>query len=174
MTPAGLPNKYVRLVYCLGYGETSLVEGDAGHNRGTPQFWKILSVAADMQRDRVLKRGEKNNLKRINNKNEVLKKLKRSGIWLQDASIVALYHKGAKPDQNVRETIISKCWKNYILPQIQAERQPRVIVVGDGIYQTLMRQQHHEVITGRIRQPQGCRKEGQFELNSGDSEECSD
>jgi hypothetical protein len=159
-----LPNKYVRLVYCLGYGEKSLVDGKLTHNRGTPQFWKILSTCADAPKKKVLKTGEPEDTLRIRNKVEVLKKLRRSGVWLQDASIVALYRKGVKPTTGLREKIISECWTRYILPQIRSEKpQPRVIVIGEHVYRILSRQTQSEVITGWIRQPQGCRRKGQFD-----------
>jgi hypothetical protein len=48
-----LPKNYVRLVYCLGYGEGKLVEGTISGNRGTPQFWKILSKCAGIPNDKV-------------------------------------------------------------------------------------------------------------------------
>ena len=39
---AGIPKTYVRLVYCLGYGENNFVGWPVDGNRGTPQFWKIF------------------------------------------------------------------------------------------------------------------------------------
>ncbi len=159
-----LPKKYVRLVYCLGYGENSLVDGKLTHNRGTPQFWKILSSCADAPTKKVLKTSEPDDKLRIRNKFEVLKKLRQSGVWLQDASIVALYRKGAKPTTKVRENIISECWTHYVLPQIKSEKpRPRVVVIGEHVYQILSRQTDNDVITGCIRQPQGCRRKGQFD-----------
>jgi len=158
-----LPRKYVRLVYCLGYGERSLVEGKPSHNRGTPQFWKILSTCAGVSKNKVLKRSEPDDSLRIRNKSEVLNQLQQSGIWLQDASIVALYRNGLKPPKRVREAIISECWAHYIFPQIREEDPHDVIVIGEHVYQILKRQPHGEVITDWIRQPQGCRRKGLFD-----------
>ena len=42
--PANIPLEFVRLVYCLGYGENGLLDGTAtGRNTGTPQFWQIFA-----------------------------------------------------------------------------------------------------------------------------------
>ena len=42
--PADLPRGFVRLVYCLGYGENRLLSRsiESPANSGTPQFWKIF------------------------------------------------------------------------------------------------------------------------------------
>src|SRR5689334_5087550 len=38
------PRSFVRLVYCLGYGETQLLKGVPAHfnNPGTPRYWDIF------------------------------------------------------------------------------------------------------------------------------------
>ncbi|MDQ6666242.1 MAG: hypothetical protein M3Z23_17830, partial [Acidobacteriota bacterium] len=41
--PIDIPRGFVRLVYCLGYGESHLLdEPIEARNSGTPQFWKIF------------------------------------------------------------------------------------------------------------------------------------
>lgn len=157
-----LPKTYVRLVYCLGYGEGKLVEGSISHNRGTPQFWKILSKCPGIPNDKVLKKSEPNDTSRIQNKIKVLGKLEESAVWLQDASIVALYRKGVKPPIELTERIISECWRHYILPQIRMEKPRRVIVIGEHVHQILTRQPHNDVKMDWIKQPQGCRVPGEF------------
>lgn len=42
----GLPSQYVRLVYCLGYGESALCEPSPAKNTGTWQYWNILGQVA--------------------------------------------------------------------------------------------------------------------------------
>jgi hypothetical protein len=44
---AAAPTPFVRLVYCLGYGERDLVQGRVQPNFGTPQFWKLLAAGVD-------------------------------------------------------------------------------------------------------------------------------
>ena len=36
------PTGFVRLVYCVGYGEPELVDGPFFDPLGTPQYWKLL------------------------------------------------------------------------------------------------------------------------------------
>src|SRR5271166_1129220 len=40
--PKGVPRGFVRLVYCLGYGENELLDERIAKNSGTAQFWKIF------------------------------------------------------------------------------------------------------------------------------------
>ena len=41
-----LPDRYVRLIYCLGYGESSICSRPPESNGGTPQFWNIFGQVA--------------------------------------------------------------------------------------------------------------------------------
>ena len=43
--PAGIPTGFVRLVYCLGYGENDILDRRISEppNTGTPQFWRIFA-----------------------------------------------------------------------------------------------------------------------------------
>ena len=41
---SGYPKKYVRFVYCLGYGENELLNKPVPKNSGTPEFWKIFYI----------------------------------------------------------------------------------------------------------------------------------
>ncbi len=41
-----LPNRYVRLIYCLGYGATEICSAVPQSNAGTPQFWNIFGQIA--------------------------------------------------------------------------------------------------------------------------------
>src|SRR5689334_21098888 len=41
------PADYVRLIYCLGYGESHLLTPfPSGNNPGTPQFWNVFGRVA--------------------------------------------------------------------------------------------------------------------------------
>ena len=104
----GCPAEYVKLVYCLGYGEKDLV--NVPNNRGTPQFWKIfvscLNQNIDSEGKKILLSQTTEFLQRIRNKISVLEQLKEKGIWLVDASIVALYN-------DTRKTRSRHDGKNY-------------------------------------------------------------
>ena len=162
-TRAVPPAPFVRLVYCLAYGEKSLLRATVENNRGTWQFWKILRECTDKPNARILKKEEPNDRLRIQYKIEVLTTLRSSGVWLQDASIVALYRKGTKPSKRVREQIVSQCWGDYILPTINHDRPQTVVAIGEHVFQILKRQSSGDVISDYIKQPQGCRKKGEFD-----------
>lgn len=133
------PPRFVRFVYCLGYGENGLLKAvrTDRKNTGTPQYWKIFSsCVAENERNlgfsRVLKTGTPSLLLRLQNKVEVLRKMKRRGIWLLDASIVGLYGSGKK-NPTIIERIIEICWKNYVANIIQETSPRHTIVIGEGV-----------------------------------------
>ena len=129
------PTNYVRLVYCLGYGEDSLIQVKG--NSGTPQFWKIFASCVNQnfrsQQEKILKTKTPNFYQRMNNKISLLEKLKEKGIWLVDASIVALYKDSIKPSEDIMEEIIQICWKQHISKIIQETSPQKIIVIGKGV-----------------------------------------
>lgn len=136
-TIANYPFRFVRFVYCLGYGENELLTKRTGRkNTGTPQYWKIFSsCVAENENDlgfrRVLKTGTSFVL-RLRNKVDVLRKMKERGIWLLDASIVGLYGSGKK-NQTVTERIVKICWQNHIANMILEFSPKHAIVIGEGV-----------------------------------------
>jgi hypothetical protein len=76
--PQNAPLRFVKLVYCLGYGEPDILDarGMIDNNRGTPAYWKLFGDWIGFYPDR---RG-------IEWKLEVLNRMKEKGIWLLDAS----------------------------------------------------------------------------------------
>jgi len=78
---SGAPDQYVRLIYCLGYGEPALLtESPKCPNRGTPYFWQLFAQCAGMGTPGMLS---------LQQKVEILLTMKQRGIWLADASIHA-------------------------------------------------------------------------------------
>ena len=133
------PLRFVRFVYCLGYGENRLVTGSRTDrkNTGTPQYWKIFSsCVADDENDlgfcRVLRTGTPSLPLRLGNKVDVLRKMKKRGIWLLDASIVGLYGSGKK-NPSITERIIKICWQNYIANTVLESSPKHAIVIGEGV-----------------------------------------
>ena len=89
------PNKYVRFVYCLGNGENEVLNLNIPKNTGTPEFWKIFYSCCNKINSRedfksILKSKTEFDI-RMKNKIKLLNSLKDRGIWLLDASIIALY-----------------------------------------------------------------------------------
>ena len=135
----GYPLRFIRFVYCLGYGENELLsKGRTDRkNAGTPQYWKIFSsCVAENEKDlgfwRVLKTETTSLYSRLRNKVGVLRKMKRRGIWLLDASIVGLYGSGQK-NYRVTEKILEICWKNIIASTIKESNPRHIIVIGKGV-----------------------------------------
>jgi hypothetical protein len=145
--PASIPNKFVRFVYCLGYGEDLLVGANPAiePNAGTWQFWKIFQacgmgfgVSAG-----VLGKDEKNAVRRINNKIRLLSRLKEMGVWLMDASCVAIAPKNSfTREKKFYSEIIQTCLQSptdgeahsYSLKAIEtAQGSARVVIIGVGV-----------------------------------------
>lgn len=146
----GYPSRFVRFVYCLGYGEETLLDGISEErlNSGTPQFWKIFSYCAaenpdNPQNYKILKTGTPEFTERIQNKIALLRRLQEKGIWLLDASIVGLYGNDAKSDIRAYQRVIESCWP-YIENQIETAKPKYVIIIGQGV---------SDIIEGRLKVP---------------------
>jgi len=134
------PKSYAKFVYCLAYGEETLTKSrdHPAKADGTPQFWKILyscinKVESNKSFSPILKTGTKPASERINNKIKLLIELKRQGVWLIDASIIALYNKGSKPSNKVFNEVIKTSWDNYTKKLINDANPNHVIVIGKGV-----------------------------------------
>jgi len=154
------PTGYVKLVYCIGYGEKDMVKIPV--NRGTPQFWKIfvscLNQNVDLEGKKILLSQTQDFHQRIHNKISVLEQLKKKGIWLVDASIVALYNDTRKPDSEMMEKIIRISWRHYVSKVIQDVNPDKIIVIGKGVHKSLERELNQTNIPIHVQsQPQGIR-----------------
>jgi hypothetical protein len=134
------PTHFVRFVYCLGYGEDELLAGTRSlrKNAGTPQFWKIFSSCVssnvvDLGFCRVLKTGTPSCIHRLQNKVNVLRRMKEMGTWLLDASIVGLYGNNLRSDQMTCRRIIEICWENYVGRLVENAQPKFIIVIGKGV-----------------------------------------
>lgn len=163
------PLRFVRFVYCLGYGENDLLNRRIEKNAGTWQYWGIFSSCVaesedDLGFNKVLKTETRSFIARIHNKIGVLQKLKKKGVWLLDASVVGLYGSGEK-DPRVMEKVLYICWKNYIKDMILEASPRHIIVIGKGVesilYNSLQRGYTPRTV---IRQPQGDRRSSQEQL----------
>ena len=138
------PSNYVKLVYCLGYGENDLVKSNI--NGRTWQFWRIFTSCVNenpsSQFGKVESKETPSFAKRLQNKINLLKKLKENGIWLVDASIVALYKNNSKPDEKISERIIRMSWDQHIAQIVQEEKPEKIIVIGKGVSKALQGRLH--------------------------------
>lgn len=131
----GYPTQYARFVYCLGYGERNLTSSALHPKRdGTPQFWKILLSCRDSVKsssDFAVVLGQSKYQQRLQNKIALLKYLKAKGIWLVDASIVALYNDGKKLPNMFRA--LQESWQSYTRDVVLAANPEHVICIGKGV-----------------------------------------
>lgn len=156
------PNIYVRLIYCLGYGENSLCEGNPKQNRGTPQFWKLFKAIAD-RRIQVKSLPPPTG---IDEKVSILRNLRGRGIWLVDASIGALTKPGStRKDRRIkirnRRTTIKQGFETYVWPMVRRDIPLKQIwIIGIGVGKALRKADLKGLRNGVsdrriIRQPNG-------------------
>jgi hypothetical protein len=132
----GLPTQYVRLVYCLGYGESGICTGQPATNSGAIQYWDILGQVAlgenqPRKRDSLLR-------DRLRWKVAVLRALQEQGIWLQDASPLGLYlGSGKRVNPRLQDVLVRDGYTQWVWPTVKDDRPERVWVIGSGVLRTL-------------------------------------
>ena len=133
-----LPASFVRLVYCLGYGQASVLSHPpACGNPGTPQFWKIFARMAGTEPypTRVPA------ATRLAWKIRTLIALRDRGVWLLDASLHGIYaprkcSKAIIPAKTRRE-LHKIWWEEYGSPTLEQIENPYVCVIGKMTADTL-------------------------------------
>ena len=165
--PSNLPRGFVRLVYCLGYGENSLLDRpiSSPRNNGTPQFWKIFYSCinnATTNTDFIpIHVSATLTTERIANKLSLLHQLREQGVWLLDTCLAALYLPGSpKPSHSTRETCLQVGWDYHIGNVLQAANPQQVICIGKGVFHAL------EDRLGKIRIPVKVLPQPQARLSS--------
>ena len=159
-----LPSQYVRLVYCLGYGEDSLCSQPPKPNPGTRQFWNIFGAIAAGRISNKQPRLDNSRLEeRISWKLNVLRTLQSRDIWLVDASVAGLYStdKGRLYRNPTCRKMIRESYERYVWPMVRKDLPDQVWVIGRGVGHAL---QGRPEITHRsiISQPQD-RTPGRFQ-----------
>lgn len=139
---ANLPMNFVRFVYCLGYGEPDFVGQPVAGNTGTWQYWKLFASCAHSPAPEafapVLKRYSPSFHARLQAKIILLERLRELGVWLLDASILALYAPGAtRLHAGAYERLLRCCWEHHIGPTIADANPHSVIVIGRGVHAAL-------------------------------------
>jgi hypothetical protein len=103
------------------------------------------------------------------------------GIWLVDASILALYRPGGeRPTSSTCQKVLECCWDNYIRSQIVEANPSSILIIGKGVSELLKNrlaglQQERAIKVDWVRQPQGCRsKEAVEEMHRKVFDHCKD
>jgi hypothetical protein len=141
----GCFREYVRFVYCLGYGEDSLLKDKhflTAPNIGTLPFWKIFHSCCNEITEanyrttyNFLKKSHTGDGERISNKINLLKRMRRHGIWLVDTSIVGLYQPGGERfgESTLCDNIISVSWNNHVKNVVEEASPEYIICIGKGV-----------------------------------------
>lgn len=127
------PEAFVRLIYCLGYGESDLLAPrPATANGGTPQFWKIFGRLArtgappsSVSADRTTRFWWKIN---------TLQTLQRRGVWLLDASLHAIYAPGGRRlPSDIKRELHRLWWRHYGAELVRSAPGARVWAIGKTV-----------------------------------------
>lgn len=130
------PTEYAKFVYCLAYGEKQLTQNPAHPKGGTLPFWKIFyscNKQVENKLDFVPLLSKTKYEQRISNKIHLLNTLKSKGIWLVDASIIALYKNRQKPKESEYKKFIHCSWEGYTKNVVEESRPEKIIVIGKGV-----------------------------------------
>lgn len=135
----GCPENFVRYVYCLGYGESQLLDKRIKDNPGTWQYWRIFqSCCNDSESPKPIK------YLTVMDKIKLLQQLKDEGVWLLDSCPIGLYgqdsngveiKKMIKPN-HYRE-FIDISWEKYIKDQITICNPEVIVVIGKMVWNIL-------------------------------------
>jgi hypothetical protein len=134
-----LPNVYVRLVYCLGYGNDEVCyPRPPGNNRGTDDFWEIFERIAPSGKRHA---GQPLSAHRTARRIATLERLAERGIWLEDASPIGLYLPGGQRltnDELTRAVIAQEGWSGpYVWPKFAADPPEHIWVIGRTVSDAL-------------------------------------
>jgi hypothetical protein len=136
--PSGIPSGFVRLVYCLGYGEDRILDRPilAPPNQGTWQYWKIFytcvyGVPRGGDFSPILATKTPDHV-RVANKLDVLARLRDAGVWLLDASPAALYTPGGQKPSDLQRCI-QIGYSVHVRGQLEAARPSQILCVGIGV-----------------------------------------
>ncbi|MBK5133231.1 hypothetical protein JJE00_02230 [Candidatus Bathyarchaeota archaeon] len=131
---------FVKLVYCLGYGESNILDfpNRIKNNPGTKQY-------IDLFADLIGLKHQRNYMTRLKYRTNVLNTVKKQGIWLLDASVHACYmgNKKSYPTEVVKKRLPNKVvkkivpmsWDRYVRPMIDdLDIDPTCVwIIGKGL-----------------------------------------
>jgi hypothetical protein len=131
-----LPTQYVRLVHCLGYGESQICTPEPQRNSGTIQYWDILGQVA--RGEDQPRKGNSSIHQRLRWKVGVLLELQRRGIWLQDASPLGVYlGSGARVEPALQVGLLRDGYCRWVWPSVKNDAPEKVWIIGSGVMAAL-------------------------------------
>lgn len=140
-TREGLPQSYCRLVYCLGYGEDNICQPSPVKNGGTWQYWDMFGQIGRGIGCTQPRKSTADTATRMAWKLDTLHALRARGVWLVDASIIALYAPGGRRLFAGRryERTIRESWSRFVWPAVANEPLEQIWVIGRGVWSALAR-----------------------------------
>lgn len=173
---AGLPRECLYHINNLYYGLNECGTEKLPNNVGTPQFWKLLGCVSDGY-DNFIGNGHYKKLLKAGNKSwksilqlryEVLKNLRKRGIWLLDASIYGWYKtqqteyvkskvsgeatkkQRQRPPVHLKEIAIVYSWELYVKHVVrEAASQGHlrcIIPIGKSVGNALSKERLEDVL----------------------------
>lgn len=133
-----LPAVYVRLVYCLGYGDNRVCSpAPTVRNTGNSDFWDLFERIANSG---PCHSGQPLPGQELARKVAILERLADRGIWLEDASPVGIYQAGGgtlTTDRRTVDSIERQGYPNYVWPGVAADAPEQVWVIGRTVARAL-------------------------------------
>jgi len=133
--PKTVPRSFVKLVYCLGYGEPSILDKPEKieSNPGTKQYDALFKMCAG-------EKGNPSGMMRLRWKAKILTTLKKKGFWLLDASCHACsFGKRKRLPSKIVKEIVPTSWRIYVKPIIEETltSKKRIWIIGKGLHNVL-------------------------------------
>ena len=167
LTARRLNQTFARFVYCLGYGESEFAGPRSPQTPGTPQYWKLFASCVYPPSAEafaaLLKGSNPSLLPRLRAKVSLFERLRAFGVWLVDASAIALYSPGgSRLHQTAYERVLRCSWNTYTGHLVRQANPHSIVVIGKGVARALHRELSglSDVEVHCVSQPQGCRTVG--------------
>jgi hypothetical protein len=148
---------FVRHLYCPAYGEPSLAPG-VERNAGTPQYWRLLAAAEGSAAP--TRAAFPATAARLAAKRALLERLRRRGVWLTDASLVAVAGPGgARVSPAAYAAALRESWRLHHGATLPGLDPGFVVVIGLAVAR-MLRAELDAAFPGRwqaVPQPMGAR-----------------
>jgi hypothetical protein len=137
-------NRYTKFIYCLGHGEKHILSAIPEIYGRTPQFWKIfyglfhdLSLQKNNQNIPILIGHNPNLIERLKAKLDLLENMKKNGIWLMDASPIAIAGNNPRIRKSYYREILKISSELYLKPLLAEMKPKRVLIIGKEVSRTV-------------------------------------
>jgi hypothetical protein len=149
---------FVRHIYCPAYGEPALAPDLPAGNAGTPQYWRLFAALEGAAAP--TRAAWPDSAARLAAKAALLHRLRARGIWLTDASLVAVAGPGGtRAAARHHAMAVRESWRLFHGAALPALAPMQVLVIGLGVA-SVRRPALEAAFPGRwqaVPQPMGAR-----------------